>query len=67
MREHLGQFKLSVMCRMLGVNRSGYYAWAGKPSRPRRREDDRLRGLIKHAWLASGTVYCRRKITLELR
>lgn len=55
------------MCRVLGVNRSGYYAWAGNSGRPRRREDDRLRGLIKHAWLASGTVYGYRKITRELR
>ncbi|MDV3470300.1 IS3 family transposase, partial [Stenotrophomonas sp. C3(2023)] len=57
MREHLKHFRLTRMCRVLGVNRSGYYAWAGNPDRPRRREDDRLRGLIKHAWLASGTVY----------
>lgn len=57
MREHLGEFRLTAMCRVLGVNRSGYYAWAGISGRPRRREDDRLRGLIKHAWLASGTVY----------
>ncbi|HDS1225720.1 TPA: IS3 family transposase [Stenotrophomonas maltophilia] len=67
MREHLEQFRLTAMCRVLGVHRSGYYAWAGNPDRPRRREDDRLRGLIKHAWLASGTVYGCRKITRELR
>ncbi|MBK0025008.1 IS3 family transposase [Stenotrophomonas sp. S48] len=67
MREHLERFRLTAMCRVLGVNRSGYYAWAGNPDRPRRREDDRLRGLIKHAWLASGTVYGYRKITRELR
>ena len=29
MREHLGEFRLTAMCRVLGVNRSGYYAWAG--------------------------------------
>ena len=67
MREHIGQFGLTVMCRVLGVNRSGYYAWAGSPERPRRREDDSLRGLIKHSWLASGTAYGHRKITRELR
>jgi len=66
MRENLEQFRLTAMCRVLGVNRSGY-AWAGNPDRPRRREDDRLRGLIKHAWLASGTVYGYRTITRELR
>ena len=31
------------------------------------REDQRLLGLIKHHWLASGTVYGYRKITLDLR
>lgn len=67
MREHLEQFRLTAMCRVLGVNRSGYYAWAGSPDRARHREDDRLRGLIKHARLASGTVYGHRKITRELR
>lgn len=67
MREHLGEFRLTVMCGVLGVNRSGYYAWAGNSERPRLREDDRLRGLIKHAWLASGKVYGYRKITRELR
>ena len=55
------------MCQLFRVSRSGYYAWAGNSGRPRRREDDRLRGLIKHAWLASGTVYGYRKITRELR
>ncbi len=67
MREHLEQFRLTAMCRVLGVNRSGYYAWAGDRDRPRRREDDRLRSLIKRAWLASGTVYGYRKITRKLR
>jgi len=33
----------------------------------REREDQRLLGLIKHHWLASGTVYGYRKITLDLR
>lgn len=33
----------------------------------RAREDQRLLGLIKHHWLASGTVYGYRKITLDLR
>ena len=67
MRQHLKQFRLTAMCRVLGVNRSGYYAWAGNPDRPLRRKDDRLRGLIKHAWLESGTIYGYRKITRDLR
>ena len=67
MRDHLGEFRLTAMSRVLGVNRSGYYAWAGNSGGPRRGEVDRLRELIKHAWLTSGTVYGYRKITRELR
>ena len=33
----------------------------------RERDDQRLLGLIKHHWLASGAVYGHRKITLDLR
>lgn len=33
----------------------------------RKREDDRLLGLIKHHWLASGGVYGYRKVTMDLR
>ncbi len=52
---------------MLGVQRSGYYAWLRHGASAREREDQRLLGLIKHYWLASGTLYGYRKITLDLR
>ena len=51
----------------MGVQRSGYYAWLHHGASAREREDQRLLGLIKHHWLASGTVYGYRKITLDLR
>jgi putative transposase len=55
------------MCRVLGVHRSGYYAWLRCDASDRAREDQRLLGLIKHHWLSSGGVYGHRKITLDLR
>lgn len=67
MREYLKQLRLTAMCRVLRVSRNGHCAWAGNPDRSRRRENDRIRSLIIHAWLASGTVYGYRKITRELR
>ncbi|PNS07313.1 Transposase [Lysobacter silvestris] len=67
MRAHIREFRLITMCRVLGVHRSGYYAWLSDETSAREREDKRLLGLIKHAWLASGTVYGHRKITLDLR
>ncbi|MFL9927153.1 IS3 family transposase [Herbaspirillum lusitanum] len=67
MRSHLNEFGLSTMCRVLGVHRSGYYAWQGRTPSKRTRENERLLGLIKHHWLASGGVYGYRKITVDLR
>lgn len=67
MRAHIREFRLVAMCRVLGVHRSGYYAWLRDSASAREREDRRLLGLIKHHWLASGTIYGYRKITLDLR
>jgi putative transposase len=67
MRDHEQAFRLVTMCRVLGVHRSGYYAWMRTGASTRAREDQRLLGLIKHHWLTSGTVYGYRKITLDLR
>ncbi len=51
----------------MAVHPSGYYAWKAEPASPRDQEDQRLLGLIKHAWLESGGVYGYRKITHDLR
>ena len=67
MRAHIRDFRLAAMCRVLGVHRSGYYAWLRDGVSARERDDQRLLGLIKHHWLASGAVYGYRKITLDLR
>lgn len=67
MREHLREFRLCVMCRVLVVHRSGYYAWLRQQAGVRERDDERLLGRITHFWLASGAVDGHRKITLGLR
>jgi putative transposase len=67
MRAHAREFRLLAMYRVLGAQRSGYYAWLRHGGSVREREDQRLLGLIKHYWLASGTVCGYRKITLDLR
>jgi putative transposase len=67
MRAHIREFRLVAMCRVLGVHRSGYYAWLRQGASARERDDQRLLGLIRHHWLASGAVYGYRKITLDLR
>ena len=51
----------------MAVHPSGYYAWKAEPASPRRKDDQRLLGLIKQSWLESGGVYGYRKITTDLR
>lgn len=55
------------MCRGLGVQRSGFYAWLHQPSSARAREHQCLLGLVKQAWMESGMMYGYRKITADLR
>lgn len=58
---------MTTMCRVLGVQRTGFYAWLAAPLSDRAKEDRRLTGLVKQAWLESGTVYGYRKVTGDLR
>lgn len=51
---------------MMLVHPSGYYAWKARPISARRREDQRLTGLIKQFWLERGGVYSYRKVTDDL-
>src|SRR2546422_11735959 len=67
MREHAQEFRVNAMCRVLGVHRSGFYAWLQMPKCDRARDDERVLGMIKHAWLESGTVYGYRKVCADLR
>ncbi len=67
MKQHADEFGLAAMCQMLGVHRSGYYAWLKEPASARDKDDQRLLGLIKHSWLESGSVYGHRKVTTDLR
>ena len=38
-RDHLKEFRLAAMCRVLGVHRSGFYAWQRMPKSDRARDD----------------------------
>lgn len=64
---HRREFDTAVMCRLLGVSRSGFYAWLHKPLSDRAVEDQRLLGLIRAAYAASHSVYGAPRIFLDLR
>ncbi|MGR5488139.1 IS3 family transposase, partial [Vibrio alfacsensis] len=65
--KRLQRFPLKVMCQILEIQRSGFYAWKRKPLSIRTQEDQRLLGKIKQFWLESGCVYGYRNITIDLK
>jgi len=66
-KRHEKEYSVRRMCKMMQVHPSGYYAWKAEPQSPRAQDDQRLLGLLKHAWLESGGVYGYRKLTLDMR
>ena len=44
------------MCRVMKLNRSGFYAWLNKPKSDRTIEDNRLLKIIKEFYVASGAL-----------
>ena len=44
---HQTEHRLTRLCQMLGVSRSGYYAWRHRPARPRTRANARLVGQMQ--------------------
>lgn len=66
-KAHRQEFDTAVMCRLLDVSRSGFYAWLRNPLSDRAREDQRLLTLIVAAYTASHGVYGAPRIFLDLR
>ena len=64
---HEHEHSVRRMCKIMTVHPSGYYAWKADPVSPRAQDDQRVLGLLKHAWLESGGVYGYRKLTLDMR
>ncbi len=58
---------VEMMCRVLGVARSGYYAWLSEPLSMRAKEDARLLRLIRASFSASRGVYGAPRVFLDLR
>ena len=49
--EHAHEYPLEVLCQMLGVSRSGYHAWAGRPESRRQISDAELLVLIRELFI----------------
>jgi transposase InsO family protein len=59
--------KIAVMCRVLGVSRSGYHAWAHRPPSPRSVRDAEISAAIRHVWERSRRTYGAPRVHVELR
>lgn len=66
-KDNLVYFRVRPMCRILKIHHSGFYAWLKEPVSKKTKDDSRLIGLLKEAWLESGRVYGYRKLHDDLR
>jgi putative transposase len=60
-------FSVQVMCRLLGLAPSGYYAWLKQPVSRRAQEDARLLRLIRASFTAGQGIYGAPRVFLDLR
>jgi putative transposase len=65
--EHRQEFDITLMCRLLQVSRSGYYAWRKRQPSAREMADAQLLEEIKKIFAASGQTYGSPRIHMELR
>lgn len=65
-REHRDSFPVAVMCELLGVSRSGYYAALERPVCPRAERSEKIRRSVRQAFEESYAVYGSTKVAEEL-
>ena len=60
-------FPVVVLCRVLGVSTSGFYAWRGRPASLRTKRDEELGARVRAAHAASKGRYGSPCVHAELR
>lgn len=56
-RDHRHEFPVEVLCDVLGVSRSGYYAWHGRPPSARDARRAELAAEVREAHAESHSIY----------
>lgn len=64
---HEGEHPAAVMCAVLGVGASGYYAWRGRSASERLQADEALKTRIAEVWTASRRTYGSPRMTKALQ
>jgi transposase InsO family protein len=65
--QHKQEFPIVVMCQVLGVSESGYYAWRKREVCPRKREDAQLAKEIREIFVSHHGRYGSPRVRIELR
>ena len=60
-------FPIAAMCRLLGVTRQGYYAYARRPVSARVRDEAELCATIRDVFKESGEAYGSPRVLKELQ
>jgi len=60
------EHSITIMCRVLGVSRSGFHAWAGRLPSPQAVEDERLTARIQELFKLRREVYGSPRIWADL-
>ena len=66
-QRHERVYRVRLLCKVMPVHPSGYYAWKQQPHSARAKDAPRLPSLLKQAWLESGGTYGYRKLTTDMR
>ncbi|WP_404396226.1 IS3 family transposase [Pseudoalteromonas phenolica] len=66
MMEYLAQYSIQLMCRVLGVHRSGFYRWRLQPTSIRSKRRDAITSLVKDTFEEFEAAYGAPRITQEL-
>ncbi|RKG66098.1 IS3 family transposase [Corallococcus terminator] len=66
-RAEQAHFSISLLCRLLQVSRSGFYAWRRRPPSPRHSADERLKVLVREAHEQGRRTYGSPRVHRALR
>jgi transposase InsO family protein len=67
MKRHVKEYPVKLMCKVLRVSRSGYYAWRHRPPCRRRQRALQLIEQIRSAYASGRGAYGSPRVTVELK